>query len=572
MGFEPRLIAPFDGGGLQKYYKPWIIGQEAFPLIEDAYAWRGSVRKREGFFLLGSLPAGPVQGLLNYIVPANGDEQLIAFNTTQSFLWNSSTTAFDNISFFQTTSAAITWTGTDGDFFWGANYANALWVSNNVDPLRFYNGNPAAGWNNQRPTVSGATTLDKCLLVLPYRGRLVILNTQEGGIAFRQRARWSQIGTPYVPATGGDPAVVPPTPFTTDANAWRDDIPGRGGFIDADTNERIVSAEIVQDTLIVAFQRSTWRLRYTGNEVLPFVWERINTQLGAESTFSNIAFDDAALFFSRFGYIAANTNSVVRIDEKIPDQSFLTEAGTASPVQFLQRVHGIRDYYRQLAYWAYPAGAQNAQSPNRVLVYNYLDQTWAVFNQDFRCFGYYKTTDDRTWASFNIPIEDAWQALDSPGDDYWQAPFLQDNFPLIVAGRTNGDVMLCYSLTNTATDNGANFGFTIQTKLFNPYIAEGRDCRLAYFDLYVTSTAYGQVTVEHYVNDRDDTPDIVRTVNLATTENAKYVRVFIGSSARFHTLRITMTPDQINDPTIGVQGFELQGMVLWTRRDGRVKQ
>ena len=162
--------------------------------------------------------------------------------------------------------------------------------------------------------------------------------------------------------------------------------------------------------------------------------------------------------------------------------------------------------------------------------------------------------------------------MDTPGDDYWQAPFLQDNFPLIVAGQTNGDVMLCYSLTNTATDNGVNFGFTIQTKLFNPYIAEGLACRLAYVDLYVTSTAYGQITVEHYVNDRDDTPDIVRTVDLATTENAKYVRVFIGSQARFHTLKITLSPDQINDPTLGVQGFELQGIVLWTRRQGRLKQ
>jgi hypothetical protein len=572
MAYEPRMIAPFEGGGLQKYYKPWMIAQEAFPFIEDAYAWRGCIRKRDGFFLLGTLPTAPVQALLTYIIPANGDEQLVAFSQTKAYVYSPSTTAFVDISFFQTTGAPISWTGGDTNFFWGANYANSLWVTNAIDPLRFYNGSVTQGWNNQKPTVSGATTLDSCLIVIPYRGRLIVLNTVEGGISNPQRARWSQIGTPYVPAVGGDPAVVPPTPFATDAQAWRSDIPGRGGFVDADTNERIVTAAIIQDTLIVAFQRSTWRLRYTGNEVLPFVWERINTQLGAESTFSAISFDDAVLYFSRFGYVAANSNTVSRIDEKIPDQSFLAESGSANPIQFLSKVQGIRDYYRQMAYWAYPSGATNATSPDKVLAFNYLDQTWAIFNQSFRCFGNYKTNDDRIWNTFTVNPEDTWAELDSPGDDYWQAPFLQDNFPLIVGGKDNGDVMLCYSLTNSATDNGTQFGFKIQTKQFNPYIKDGHRCRLAYVDIYTTSSAHGQITVEHFIDDRDDTPDIVRTVDISTTENGKYTRVFIGSNARFHTLVITMTPEQVADPLIGVAGFEMQGIVLWTRREGRLQQ
>lgn len=562
MGYEPNLIAPFTGGGLQLYYKPWIIGNQAFPILEDAYVWRGNVRKREGFKLLGTLPTTPVQGLRTYIVPSTGDEKLIGFSTTKAYQWNDSTKVFDNVSFFQTSGAAISWTGSTDDFFWSCNYANAMWSTNNVDFLRFYNGSTTQGWNNQKPVVNGTNRLDKCLIVLPYKGRLVLLNTQEGGIAFRQRARWSQIGTPYVNAFGGDPAVVAPSPFSIDDNAWRDDIPGKGGFIDADTSERIVSAEIVKDTLIVFFQRSTWRLRYTGNEILPFIWERINNQLGAESTFSNIPFDEIALAFSRYGYIAADTNSVVRIDEKIPDQSFLTETG--STLEGLRRVQGIRDYYRQTAYWTYPDSSTNSATPNRVLSYNYLDQTWSIFKQSFRCFGYYKTTDDTTWANST----DTWENTDDP----WQAPYLQDNFPQVVASDvSNGNVYTCYELVQESTDNGTNYNFKISTKRLNPYIAEGYRCRLAYFDLYVTASNGGEVTVQHFVDDEEDMPVLVRTVNTTLSQSAKYVRVYLGAIARFHQIVITLTPTQLADAVKGSERFEMQAMVWWTRREGRIK-
>ena len=43
------------------------------------------------------------------------------------------------------------------------------------------------------------------------------------------------------------------------------------------TDEQIISCEFIKDRLIVFFERSTWELAYTGNEVLPFIWQKINT-------------------------------------------------------------------------------------------------------------------------------------------------------------------------------------------------------------------------------------------------------------------------------------------------------
>lgn len=573
MAFEPQLLAPIEGGGLVEYYKPWLIGREAFPRLEDAYCWRGTVKKREGFILLGDVGTNlPIVGLTNFIIPSTGQGRLITFSQTavstqKAFVFNNTTEVFDDVSFFSDASP-VTWSGTNLDYFYSCNFQRSLWVTNFVDNIRFWNGNTANGWSTQFPEVEPGIFLETCQIILPYRGRLLTLNTVENGISYRQRARWAQIGTSYVTTTNGDPAVAVPSPFSTDDEAWRDDIPGKGGYIDADTSERIIGAGIVRDTLVVFFQRSTWRLRYTGNEVLPFLWERINTQYGADSSFSTIEFDDNILTFSRFGFIAADTNGTKRIDEKIPDQSFqFIELG--DNIKQLQRIQGIRDFYRQTAYWAYPDATTNSDFPNKVLAFNYIDKTWSRFKQSFTCFGYYQTFEDVTWASLNVTPEDLWQNSSWP----WNAPANQSNFPNVVAGNSTGQVYVVYDILQNGDDDGTNFGFLIDTKFLNPYIEQGLRCRLQYMDIYCDSAAHGQITVQLFVDDNMDTPIKTVIVNTdLTTSNAKYVRVYLGAIARVHRIRMTLSDAQIADAEIGTAPFVIQGLVLWTRAEGRLKR
>lgn len=743
MAYEPRLIAPFRNTGLSKYFKPWIIGSEAFPSINNAYAWRGNVRKREGYRFLAAFPGGdkPVMGLKNYIAPATLAENLIGFSETKSYFFNNVSSTFVDMTFYASPAGtAFSFSGGADDFFWSSNYANSLWVTNNLtaDHVKFWNGTPGAlgvngGWSTHQPTVNGITTMDSAIIIMPYKGYMVALNTVEGGNLFQSRARWSQLGTPYtsnVPATAiqnvtpsvsptviqsnghglvtgqtagitliigtvgnllnfnqyvvtvidannfsipvdtsgliyvsggtvqGPGTTVPPPPFVVDIFGWRDDIPGRGGFVDADTSERIVSAAIVKDTLIVGFQRSTWRLRFTGNEVLPFIWERLNTQYGAESTFSCVSFDEAVLFFSRFGWIASDTNNVARIDENIPDDSFNIESSNTTFVG-LRRVQGIRDFYRQIAYWTYQT--QGSTSANEIYSYNYLDKSWAIFTPTIpiKTFGYYRTLLDITWQVLNAtgpsPPADTWENYNSP-DDTWenQGPGENDNFPYIVGGDANGNVYQMFEFFQTpGTDNGTNYGFEITTKSFNPYIDQGRKCRLGYVDLYCTQNPGGEITVYHYIDDNFAQPVAIKTVELfsrgiipidniatgavttiTTTVNhglttgeyatlssivgtinqvlnaqsylvtvidntnftiavdstgltyvqegyvwnaelpqgtAKYTRIYLGAIAHFHQLVFTVTDAQVADDVKGPAQFEMQGLVLWTRPEGRIR-
>ncbi len=521
MAYEPRMIAPFSPvSGLSKYYKPWIIGKEAFPSISDAYARRGVVRKREGYRLLASLPSGdkPVQSFGTFVNPSTLGEVLTAFSKTKIYKFVDGSQSFTNIS-FDPSAAPVTFTNGNNDYFWTCNFASSMWITNNLvaDHIKYYNGSNT-GICTHQPQVNGTPTyLNACLIILPYKGRLIVLNTTEGASDnssnnnFQSRARWAQIGTPY---TVSDGTHVPPTPFAVDANAWRDDIPGKGGFIDADTNERIVSASIVKDTLIVFFQRSTWRLTYTGQELLPFIWERLNTQFGSESTYSTVSFDEAALTFSRFGWIGSSTSNVERIDMDIPDDSFAIE-GTDMNVSGLRKVQGIRDFFREFAYWTYIPISQTQAT--QIYGFNYREKAWTVFNPTvgINCFGYYRNTaGDYTWSTLNGSA-DTWENYNTQ-DDTWSSfgSGQNEDFPYVVGGDLNGNVYLMFEFfQQVTTDNGTNFKFSIFTKRMNPYIEQGLKCRLGYVDLYCTALAGGEITVNHYVDDQSS-PVITKTVEI----------------------------------------------------------
>lgn len=634
MAYEPTLIAPY-GSGLSQYYKPFLIGNDAFTELDNCYSWRGQIHKREGSTVLGRLSAWktitsitpgantsinipahglstgdmvwiegvtgtistlinsqsfyvsvtdpnnfiilnlntqaavnstsltyiaggsiflPILGLLTFILTATGNELLVAMTPKQAWVYNTTSQLFQNIS-FDTASAAILWTGTKDNFFQFSNYATVMWTTNNVDSIRFWNGSFTAGWANHIPVLNGGgTTLDKSLIVLPYKGRLVVLNTVESGTNFAQRARWSQLGTPFV--------ANAPTGFSNDATAWRDDIPGKGGYIDADTSERIVSAQIIQDTLIVGFQFSTWRLRYTGNEILPFVWERVDTQYGCEATFSAIPFDDSVLMISRRGIVGASFNNVQRIDLQIPD--FVNRFETGSIGEGLQRIQGVRDFQKRLVYWTYGDQDGNHQTPNKILCFNYQDNTWSTFSQSFTSLGSYKLTQDGTWQT--------WTSIWATDNSAWNTPLEQANTIIIVAGSQDSTIwnIMVPSVTQ---DNGVNYNFTITTNLINPYFKQGKRVRLGYYDLYVTSTDAGAITLKNYTDDDDQDPWIIKTVNLADlVQNSKYVRVFLGMIARQHQITLTLSDEQLASASIGSSDFNLQGIIFHTRDGGRIKR
>lgn len=341
-------------------------------------------------------PSLPVMGVRTREISAINDEEVIAFDTKYAYTHTSLTNWNEVV-------AGTTWSGGDSDFFWSTNYwfdasnTKLFWATNftsgaSGDPMRYYNG---TAWTTFQPLTSALDTLYTARILLPFRGRMLALNTFEGTTAGGftgatqnpQRIRWSQIGTPIA------------------VDSFRQDIRGKGSFLDIPTSENIVSAGFVRDNLVIYCERSTWQLRYVGRDISPFQIEKVNTELGAESTFSAVQFDKSLVGIGDKRIVSCDSFQSEPIDIKIPDFAIRIENDNQGP----KRVHGIRDIQKRLTYWTYPSvntGDLQGTFPNRVLVYNYEDDSWAIFKDSLTAYGIVYLSEDPIW--------------DEMGDQTWE--------------------------------------------------------------------------------------------------------------------------------------------------------
>src|SRR5277367_4145373 len=378
-------------------------------------------------------PALPIMGIIKRDISTFGIDSAVFFDTKY---------AYQYVNGFIELAPGTTWTGTNTDFFWAANYQGAtpdlryfFATNNNIDiaaatydPIRYYDNSV---WTNLQPLVTATVTLWQSLILIPYYGRLLALNTWEGPTVstytgaknFFSRCRFSQVGDP-----------------TDQTNGWSSAVFGRGGFIDAPTNEAIISAAFFRNTLIVFFEYSTWQLRYIGEYGLPFLFERISSDFGAVSPYSPIVFDQGVMAVSDRGIIQAAANGTTRLDDQIPEQVFSFGIQNSAP----NFVHGIRDFEKELVYWNYldAANASTNQSfPNTVLVFNYRNNTWAKFRDTITCFGTVQFQFGITWDSLTT----FWNSTVS-----WDNVDDQQYVDYVVAGTQQGFINI-YQNPNAET-------------------------------------------------------------------------------------------------------------------------
>lgn len=341
-------------------------------------------------------PAIPVMGIRKRDLQNASNDQTVFFDQKYAYIYNNG---------FQEFLPGTTWTGQNYEFFWTTNYwvdqafNKVFWATNysvSGDPIRYTNGQDGTNWVDFTPQLDSAgNLLLQALALLPFRGRLLAFNTAEGttgtGTRYTNRIRWAAIGTPFTVTS----AIV----TTVNPNAWRDDIRGQGGFLDIPTNEDIVSVGFVRDNLVIYCESSTWQLRYTGRTIAPFQIERVNSELGSGSTFSAIQFDTSLISVGDKGIVECDSFKAERIDVKIPD--FVFELQDQNNGQ--KRIHGIRDFINRLAYWTYCSEEANGTFPDKRLVYNYENDSWAIFTDSLTTLGTFQEPSSRNWINTQIP-------------------------------------------------------------------------------------------------------------------------------------------------------------------------
>jgi hypothetical protein len=563
MAFDRFLIAPINSG-LQKNLRPWLIPDDAFEYLQNAYVFRGRVKKRFGSTFMGTsqymsrlrinigtvtshvipggidqlaigqvfsvgtdiftiyalgaaqptlstnpaasatinstsnpntvtftgesgaaivyyYPALPVMGITQYESGSINDHPSYAFDTQFAYVFTT------NVGWNRSgTGTSPEWNGDDLDFFWTCNWKGitdnvvAMFVTN--FQVTNYNGVGTATDDPIWVTQDGSTWtkfipyflpaggamatgafVETCRIIVAFKDRLVLLNTVEnnGGATlgtnswYPQRCRYSFNGSPFARN-----AWYEPNQFDNSGGVVNfDNLAAGAGFIDAATDEQIISSEFIKDRLIVYFERSTWELVYTGNEVLPFIWQKINTELGSQSTFSTVPFDKAILTIGQTGVHACNGANVERIDSKIPDEIFEFETDNSATL----RTFGIRDYYSELVYWTFQSDIdQPTQNfPNQILVYNYENDSWGIFDDCFTAFGYFEQQANITWAS-SYPL--TWEQANMT----WDSGVLSGNQRQIIAGTPEGFMLI---IDDDISRNAPSMQISEIGPLFMPQIA-----------------------------------------------------------------------------------------------------
>lgn len=536
MPFDRFMIAP-SNTGLQRDVKPWMIQDDAYITLRNAYVFRGRTRKRYGSQFMGSnvstfgqlqsrlrisiattdgsgnaagtVPGGagvaavgqlfsvgneiftvqaagtpvvmlttgastvrtyntstgayvingaaplspvffypslPVMGLCNYELGPVDQQPSVAFDTTFAYFFTGA--GWDALGI----GTLPIWQGTDSQFFWTTNYLGinpgevALFVTNfnatvgvpaaGDDPIWAYSAqftpNSWINFSDLTRFNSAGAFVATARLIVPFKNRLVLLNTIENDnagspatTAFPQRARYSANGSPFSTSAWLQPN-----------QAFGGGTFAGAGFLDAPTEEQIITCGFIRDRLIVYFERSTWELAYTGNQVLPFVWQQITSELGAESTFSAISIANLLFAIGNTGVHSCSGTNVSRIDGKIPDEVFKINSTTTN----IERVYGIRDYYVETVYWSFPSDNQEATQryPNRVLVYNYRNDSWAFNDDTITAFGYFEQEQDFTWQSMG---DFTWEEANFT----WDSGIQQSTSRQVIAGNQQGYVVLIQS-------------------------------------------------------------------------------------------------------------------------------
>lgn len=338
-----------------------------------------------------------------------------------------------------------------GDYFTGdnSNFFNAtnwiapsyyptnpgiLYMTNNADRITTFDGT-----NLARPpfpiTFAHNTTftndIAKALDVDVYKNRFLVqlptLVTPDVAVPPAQTIYWS--------------AVNSPTNLVSD-------VTGNGGFLSAPTDDRMQASEFLRDQLIVFFANSTWTFRFTGSDFAPFRFDKINNSKSTNAPYGTVSYDERITSIGAKGLIACDGVNVQRYDTAIIDQ-FLD----INQNRFGQ-CYGLRFDTINQSWMLYPSAETNATLSDKVLVYNFIENTWCTYDLILSCLGLYFITSDATWGSFaasgSNPL--TW----GEAEFAWNSYLLQELSPVLLGGATTGGFVFQLD-TNDSDERAATY-------------------------------------------------------------------------------------------------------------------
>jgi hypothetical protein len=256
------------------------------------------------------------------------------------------------------------------------------------------------------------TPIKTALHIFQFKDRLVVEYTIEGvsDTQFGHRIRISGTGA------FGDV-------FTQDAIG--------AGVIDIPADTFISSSDFNRDDLLIFLKQETWVMKYTQNDVVPFVLDRLDGSRGSEAPYGTITYLNRTNALSPLGLIITDWYSVERADDKIPDYSFNEIDSDNFNLCFAGSVDKDRDHYL-----IHPSMGETKS--DRILITNYEEDNYSIYRIPLSCMGNYIVSFDVTWN--DLTIYQTWDEMASVYGN-WNAFAFSKGAPISIGGGHEGQIV-----------------------------------------------------------------------------------------------------------------------------------
>jgi len=483
-----KMYIPFPiydfKSGLRLDKEPFLLPADAFTVFQNVYIDKGCLVKRKGIESLSLNIDEPVLGIKILRDIANNVYNII-FGKQKIFcldLFNSRITEISSML-----------NGRDDSYVIADEWKFYLFCSNQID-RPFYVWNNGAEWLNVDFDNDGQNDIERCLACMQFKGRLLLFSPMEKGTFCPQRIRWSKVNLPF---------------------DWTND-----DFLDIPTSEIIVSAQRLEDKIIIWCSNSVWELLYTANYELPFVVRCIAREIKTYSSFSGVKANNQIFNVTETGIVATDSINVERIDYNIYDFNLFQN------LEKKQLIFGYHCKKLHQVWWSFVS--KEASEKDKILYYDYLNKNWGILNLNINIIGdAIKKENAKTWDE----IEQTWDEIEQTWDETTSG--LEED--VIILGDKSGKI---YKGLNGYSDDTNDITMELETIEVNPFTVEGKKARLGWIDILVDSVDTS-IVVDFFI-DYNTIPFLSREVNL-NGEGKKWIRVQCGVTAEFHKIRIRNT-------------------------------
>ena len=401
---------------------------DAFQNIVNGFIYRQVLQSRQGigYFTprLNPLPVGipptvitsrRVFGIFEHTLP-DSTKELLAFDDQFLYKYNTTTGIFDQIPFagsmvnysgFNISANDLYISGTS--YPTATNGARFVFTGEGIQAnaagssVFFYNGTDVRDFtslvdnpNYQAPALGA---FNYASYVVWFNERLNFIVPVIAGIEYNQGVLFSGIRT-------------------TSGNGDKFNVAGSGLF-QADTYQNITGVTILGQVLALNFDRMAYTLEKTRDAFNPYFGRAVPGVLGTNAKFSAVSWNETVRSLGKTGILGQDGRQNLRVDNKIP-------YFTANDIDQLlfNLTYGGFDRLNNQFLWAYKISETDTDTQNSVLVGNYEENTWSVFDQRFSVFGqsdlglnlnwddieYVAPDGDESWAEWDTTT-DIWDRI-----------------------------------------------------------------------------------------------------------------------------------------------------------------